>query len=244
MGKRTAPFTAADLGYDDPELLRQLNMNWWTYDVAGGTGSGKPPGAGPGYGEITDPPIGGTTMTTLDANGNPTFSFPTSAGGLANQGCDLLPTQILRDICKGVVTSATGGNGTTATAQPCPKGYHRGANGGCVIDGPGSYLPGDVGKPDYVWTPQYGRYGAGVTPVLVQMNRRACPAGMVVGKDGLCYDHLARTNRLHNPGAKPMLTGGDMNALRTAHRLQKQIGKIARRFGPKKAKVQLVKGKK
>ena len=119
--------------------------------------------------------------------------------------------------------------------EPCPTGYHTDpSTGGCVIDGPGRFLPGDVGMADYVWTPQNGRYGAGLTPIAVQSSRRVCPPGHVLGDDGLCYDRLAKSRRAWNPGTKPLLTGGDMNALQRAHRLQKSIGKISRRFGPKK----------
>ena len=72
-----------------------------------------------------------------------------------------------------------------------------------------------------------------MTPVLVQSAKRACPAGFVLGKDGVCYERLGRTQRAHNPGARPLLTGGDMNALKRAKSLQKKIGSIARGYGKK-----------
>lgn len=162
------------------------------------------------------------------------------AGGL----CDLFPTA-----CAAVTSAVGGAIGTVignaangggqqqqtvpggTTQGGCPKGYHPGANGECVIDGLGSYIPGDVGKPDVIWTAVNGRYGAGRTPVLVQAARRYCPAGWVLGKDGVCYDRLPGTARQHNPGHKPFLTGGEMNALRTAGRLRKKGKKLEKLLG-------------
>lgn len=202
------------------------------------------PGSGPGSATINPPSSGQYWDPTAGSNpltspGSPPANPPSGWGPIASTACDLIPNAAARLACQAVVQAATGGRqSSTPLANPgtgaCPKGYHNGANGGCVIDGMGSYLPGDVGRPDYVWTPVNGRYGAGVTPIAVQAQRRACPAGYVVGKDGVCYDHIARTNRAWNPGHKPFLSGGDMHALSRAHQLKKQINKMHTRFGTKR----------
>lgn len=262
-------WTMADLGYDDPELLAQLNagvlganMPYNTYGQtspraqlmgpggtflpivrAGGGTPAVPTVSGGGGSNPQDPWIGLNTITdpttlTLTTTGG--GGLPTTGGG----GCDLLPAGTARELCK---LGAAGYNAWQNRNQGtntggCPEGYEPNPNAGkpgqaaCRIKGIGSYLPGDIGNPDLVWTPINGRYGQGVTPVAVQTQRRACPSGYVLGKDGVCYDRLARTHRAWNPGAKPLLTGGDMNALRRAHQLQKQIGKINRRFGKKTPK--------
>ena len=125
--------------------------------------------------------------------------------------------------------------GTSSSASAgCPQGYKPDGRGGCQLEGIGPYLPGDVGRQDFGWQATNGRYGAGYVPIAVQSTRRACPDGSVLGKDGICYDSLPRSQRAHNPGTKPLLTGGDVSALNRARRLQKSIGKLNTRFGPKK----------
>lgn len=160
--------------------------------------------------------------------------FPGSTGGgLPGIGslCSLIPDSRLRLACEVGTGLLNPGGGGGLSASTCPPGYKSDGKGGCVTTGIGQYLPGDVGMPDTGWTPTAGLYGVGVSPLPVQRVVRACPPGFVLGKDGVCYDHLPRTRRAHNPGAKPLLTGGDMNALRRAKALQKTIGKLARAHG-------------
>lgn len=191
------------------------------------------------------------TVSPLDLNptSGPPANIPQSSGGsggggwegLASAGCDLIPNALARAACRYAAEQLGGGGGGGAGNQQqtetmtCPPGYQRNSRGECQIIGVGGYLPGDVGQPDFVWTPVNGRFGAGVTPIAVQTSKRVCPTGMILGKDGVCYDSLPRTKRAWNPGARPLLTGGDMNALRRSRQLQKKIGKIARVHGPKKA---------
>jgi hypothetical protein len=131
-------------------------------------------------------------------------------------------------------SSALNQSTSSSTSPQCPAGYHPGPDGtSCVKDGLAPYLPGDVGQPDVIWTPINGRFGQGARPVAVQATHLACPSGMVLGKDNICYDHLARTNRKWNPGHKPLLTGGDMNAIRKTKSLEKRWRKVAPAFHKK-----------
>lgn len=191
-----------------------------------------PNASGPGAATaFTGVPRGSGTQAALV---NP-LANPNEAPVASFNACNLLPAGTARDICLGIFKPSTPTTGTTFTppSTTCPAGYHKDAAGRCAQDGISPYIPGDVGKPDYVWTPVNGRFGQGVTPVAVQSVKRACPSGMVLGKDGVCYDHLARTNRAHNPGTKPLLTGGDMNALRKAKALEKRWRKVAPAFHKK-----------
>lgn len=61
-----------------------------------------------------------------------------------------------------------------------------------------------------------GRYGPAQVPISVARERRECEAGMVLGKDGLCYATLPNRFRLYPRGRRPLLTGGDMRAISRA----------------------------
>lgn len=177
--------------------------------------------------------------------GNPLFpatggasipAFPSGSAGTGGIGslCGLLPAGWQRSICEAGVNIIPGLSNRQSDGQvlPCPSGYEPDGKGGCRIKG--FDLPGiDVGMQDTGWTPVAGRYGVGATPIAVARTTRACPPGFVLGKDGVCYDHLPRTARAHNPGTKPLLTGGDVSALRRARTLEKKISKLARVHGKK-----------
>jgi len=64
----------------------------------------------------------------------------------------------------------------------------------------------------------FGRFGVGVVPRVEVQTVRRCPAGMALGKDGICYDGLGRNSpkRQWPMGMKPLLTPGDRNAIRVA----------------------------
>lgn len=66
--------------------------------------------------------------------------------------------------------------------------------------------------------PVAGLFGVGVTPRVDVQTVRRCPPGTALGKDGICYTGLSRNSpkRLHPMGLKPLLTGGDRMAIRTA----------------------------
>lgn len=80
-----------------------------------------------------------------------------------------------------------------------------------------------------------GRYGAAIQPSVIPQQVRRCPRGAVLGNDGLCYNRkdLRRDERWWIPGRKPLLTGGDLNAITKANRAatklrskQKQLQKM------------------
>lgn len=173
--------------------------------------------------------------------------LPTGGGGsglvpaLGQAACQLITNPGLRAACMAVAGFLPNPGGTGSGPQGggggvsnCPAGYKPDGKGGCQLEGVAPYIPGDVGRPDTGWTPVAGMYGMGASPIPVQQTVRACPPGYVLGMDGVCYDHLERRFRAHKPGRKPMLTGGDLNALSRARQLQKSIGKLNTRFGPKK----------
>jgi len=92
--------------------------------------------------------------------------------------------------------------------------------GGCVF--PGS--PGDISTNGAVsGVAVMGRYGAAESPSTQQAVRRRCPRGTVLGKDNLCYDGLRKDQRKWPPGRKPLLTGGDLNAISKASRAASRI---------------------
>jgi hypothetical protein len=173
--------------------------------------------------------------------------YPTSSqvssgqlGQLGTAACGFITNPTARAVCiaaAGLLPGGGGGgqqNSSSANSGGCPVGYVPDGQGGCRIQGIGGYLPGDVGRQDFGWQAVNGRFGAGYVPIEIPRSIARCPAGAVLGKDGICYDHLPRGARLHNPGARPFLTGGDMRALARARQLQKTIGKLNTRFGPKK----------
>jgi hypothetical protein len=191
------------------------------YPIPGTVGYGRSQPLTPG----TLPANPGLRSTTTDVYGTATVA-----------GCNLITDPTWRQRCMdaaavigGLLPGGGAGGGATLPPfqpTPCPDGYVSDGKGGCKLAGMAPYIPGDIGRPDYVWQPVYGRYGAGVTPVAMQTSRRVCPPGYVVGKDGVCYDRIAKTNRAHNPGTKPFLTGGQVNAIRTARRLEKRFRKL------------------
>ena len=153
-------------------------------------------------------------------------------GAATVMGCNLIPQPAIRAACL-AFTGGGGGNGAGPQLAParCPPGYRDTPNG-CQIEGMGGYLPGDIGRQDFGWQSTLGRYGAGYTPILVQRNARVCPAGSKLGKDGVCYDRIARTNRMHNPGARPFMTGGQVQTIRRAKALQKRGRKLMQSLMP------------
>ncbi len=196
-------------------------------------------------------PYNALTPGTFPSAGQSTLGMDT--GSLTNSACSFITDSRLRALCiaagsvllpgSGGGNSGGGSGGTDLVAvTPCPPGYKRNSAGACQLEGIGPYIPGDVGRADFGWEPALGRYGVGYSPIAVARNpTRVCPPGAKLGKDGLCYDKLARSNRLWDPGAKPFLTGGQVQTIRKAKALQKrgrrlmtQLMPAAKRCGPPK----------
>ena len=63
------------------------------------------------------------------------------------------------------------------------------------------------------------------------VNVRDCTKGHVLGDDGICYKKpLAASKRMWPPGRKPLLTGGDLNAIAKASRAATAMKKQQKRL--------------
>jgi len=70
-----------------------------------------------------------------------------------------------------------------------------------------------------------GRYGAGLLPAVRMTDTRTCPRGSVLGNDGVCYNKrdLKNSEREWPRGQRPLLTGGEMRAIRIAAGAAKKL---------------------
>lgn len=119
----------------------------------------------------------------------------------------------------------TGGSGVT-----CPDGTLS-ILGRCVDIQPGGATQG-AGLVVSGGEPVLGRYGVAMVPQAVERVRRRCPRGMVLGMDNLCYNKrdLRKNERKWNPGRKPLLTGGELNAISTALSAAKKLDRQKKRL--------------
>lgn len=104
----------------------------------------------------------------------------------------------------------------------CPQGTFRGPMGSCIDVLPGGATSGGglvLTSGEVV----QGRYGAAVMPRRTSMEVRRCPPGLKLAKDGMCYPNVPRTHRMWDPGRKPLLTGGDLNAIARAARVAERM---------------------
>jgi len=109
--------------------------------------------------------------------------------------------------------------------DPCPGGFRIPGTNRC-FEGPiqpqrptGTDMVPHQGQ----GTPVHGRYGVGEMPETSVRTVRKCPKGMKLGKDGVCYTNISRTNREWDPGARPLLTGGEMSAITKAARAARRL---------------------
>jgi len=102
------------------------------------------------------------------------------------------------------------GNGNGCVQKPCPPGLVWDPVK-CFCIFPGSPA-GGVGEA------LMGQFGAALEPFFFTINQRRCLPGMILGKDKLCYNVGAISNkeRLWPKGPAPLLTGGEMSAIRKA----------------------------
>jgi len=143
---------------------------------------------------------------------------------------------------QGPGTGGAGGSLTGATANQCPTGYTWDGER-CVTAGiQGSvqrFLPGGATGTlsDAYGEAVLGRYGVALAPAQVgQVTSMKtgitnpilrCPPGMILGKDNLCYESLTKKERKWAKPRKPLLTGGDMNALARVKRIRNNLKKAA-----------------
>lgn len=71
-----------------------------------------------------------------------------------------------------------------------------------------------------------------VTPFVKSVTVHRCGKGSVLAIDGLCYDKrtLRKDQRAWPPGRKPLLTGGDLNAIAKAARAARRMKVQQRRL--------------
>ena len=144
-------------------------------------------------------------------------------------------------------TTAIGTRTVTAGTLPisrqsfeaCGPGFRRDASGRCARTGltgavqrflPGGesgFAPVELGGPgtDEFGVAVMGSFGAALEPAQMPATRLRCPRGTVLGRDDLCYNKrdLRKSERKWPPGTKPVLTGGQVNTLRKAQRIQGRL---------------------
>jgi hypothetical protein len=115
----------------------------------------------------------------------------------------------------------------------CPSGYKQTASG-CQRTGlvgmAERIIPGGA-TGTIPMTNGTGMYGAiSEAPMVFQSQRRQCRAGMVLGRDGMCYvaggkAGITNRQRMYPKPTAPLLTGGERKTLRRARALE---GKVKR----------------
>jgi hypothetical protein len=117
-----------------------------------------------------------------------------------------------------------GGGFTGQTAQQCPEGTFA-VGSQCVDIVPGGAHQGS----GMIVSPGEGAVGqvgiGAVNPAIFQETVHRCPRGMVLGIDNLCYHKkaLTKATRKWNPGRRPLLTGGELNAISRAARAARRV---------------------
>lgn len=144
--------------------------------------------------------------------------------------------------------SLTGGGSEPAQGSPTvpgnvggPAGFTGGGGfGGCppgtIAVGercldffPGGATQGQGVNVDPIATGPGGNGGPlamnGSTPQVTTQTTRRCGRGMVLGYDGRCYDRRTISNkqRYWPKGRKPLLTGGELNAISKAARAARRV---------------------
>ena len=114
-----------------------------------------------------------------------------------------------------------GGGGDGACPPPLMRNP---ATGNCIA--PTSPRGAEV----FMGEATMGRYGAGIIPGSRITDVAVCPSGAVLGKDGICYDHLPNRDRMYPRGRRPLLTGGDMSAISRASRAGKKLDRTNARL--------------
>ncbi len=150
----------------------------------------------------------------------------------------------------GPPTIEFGPRGPVGPVQPlgiptCPSGFER-VGDEChrsgFIGDLQRFLPfGETGTAEPIAAGELqavmGRFGPALVPAARETITRVCLPGMVVAKDGLCYNRRDVTNkeRLYPRGTRPLLTGGEMKILRKARSLDAKLHRLGL-VPPKKKK--------
>lgn len=185
-------------------------------------------------------PGGGRLLAAVNPQVNPNLAatFPGTRGGVGpSMAASALlpppatrpsPVSILSKVGSGLTSilgGAVGGAAQNFAAGPCPPGSVRVPPfiGPCVNTPGGPVTGGGV-------TLSYGeavtaRYGTALVPASRTLTVRRCPRGAVLANDGYCYNRgsLNKRDRMWIPARKPLLTGGDLNAITKANRAANKI---------------------
>lgn len=190
------------------------------------------------------PPSGPRSGFTATGNG---VGNGGGGGGAPSWACALIGQQTCSyaDLIAAGINLFGGGGSEPPTGDPSVPGTRFGQQGGTGNQDAGGPCPGlsSIYDPvtgrcvnvtdaapggDPLFTAPtgeavHGRYGAGVVPAQQSRTVRMCPSGWVLGDDGVCYERLARSRRMWDPGMKPLLTGGDRAAIRKAARAASKL---------------------
>lgn len=117
-------------------------------------------------------------------------------------------------------------------ADPCPT---IGSGKGVIPAVQDFFLGGNRGGGGPTMTPGnalMGRYGAGLEPGIMPIDRAVCLRGMVLGNDGVCYNksQIRNADRMWPRGRRPLLTGGDMRSISIAARAGKRLEGATKRL--------------
>lgn len=196
-------------------------MSNGSWDWGGGQGEGYP-GGGYGYGIVgTGQPDMGGQWYTIDQ----LLQFA------AQGACGFVPEGFWRDLCRSYAGSLGGAVEDPGPAFECPTPtVYDPVTGQCMH--PGS--PADVTDPGggIPWVPVKGKYGVAESPMTERQLHRSCRNGMVLGKDDNCYhpQTLHKWERKWPRGPRPLLTGGEMAAIRKASTAVNKIKRTKKRL--------------
>ncbi len=155
--------------------------------------------------------------------GGPAGALGGAALGVISSGGARRPN-VGGQVLAGAGTSAMGLIGPGA---PCPPGSRRLPGLGCI-----DAFPGGAGSGSGVMvsagesrTSRAMIGASAVVPMTRATTVRRCEKGSVLGADGLCYDKrtIRKDQRAWPPGRKPLLTGGDLNAISKAARAARRV---------------------
>lgn len=179
---------------------------------------------------------GGYGMLQLDSSGNPIVSQCVKLG---------IPVEICQAGYDAIVNWARGGGGGSNNMQTdtggCPQGYEKRGSECVPVGGGGNgtdQTPGTRTPAEGAGTAVMGRYGAGMIPYQIGQIKSKdgvgpiyrCLPGMVLGTDNICYDSLRKSERKWPPGRKPLLTGGELNAITKASRAATRLYNTKKRI--------------
>lgn len=198
-------------GYTPNDVALALSKAGVIGGALGGIGGfivGGPAGA------LAGAKVGSSVGEALGGGGGATGPGGLVSSGPCGSGFTLVGTNCVPIPSSGLVGS-----------PQCPPGQVR---VGTMCVNLGGALPGGQPFTTQVGAPMAGRFGVAFAPTARNIGTLKCPPGMVLGKDNMCYDRLPKGYRKWNPGTKPLITGGEINALRKVDRIRKRVKKAAK----------------